>query len=363
MLKLIRTPHKYLQGKDAMEEFYEIVKDMGKSFLFICSHSGEKTCRGKVEKSCAGKDVHLHFEVFGGSSSVSEIKRMQKSVEDEKIDVVVGVGGGSAIDTAKATAYYEKKKVVVCPTVCATDAPCTGLGVLYNDDGSFKEYIFFPNNPDAVIVDSAIIAEAPVKFLVSGMGDALGTYFEARMCAKAKAPSLENGGISKSVMALCKLCYEILLEHGAKAKTAVELGILTPDVENIIEANTYLSGVGADNGGLASAHSIYNGFTMLPELTAMHGEVVAFGTLTQLILEEEDTAEFYRVMKFCTTIGLPVTLEAMGITNKEHVMQAAKKACIKGESIHNMIGDVTPQQLYNALIVTDKLGRDYSKKL
>jgi Glycerol dehydrogenase and related enzymes len=195
---------------------------------------------------------------------------------------------------------------------------------------------------------------------VSGMGDALGTYFEARMCEKAKAPSLENGGVTKSAMALCKLCYDELLEHGEKAKAAVELGLLTPDVEAIIEANTYLSGVGADNGGLATAHSVYNGLTALSELTAMHGECVAFGTLVQLILEGGATEEFYDVMVFCISVGLPVTLGEMGITDPDHVMTAADRACAPGESIHNMIGDVTPQQLWNAMMAVDALGKNFT---
>lgn len=355
----MRAPRRYVQGENALDEFYDTVKDMGKSFLFVCSRSGERICRPKIEKSCAGKDVRLRFEVFGGISSTGEIERMRKIIREENIDVVVGVGGGSAIDTAKPAAYYEGKKVISLPTVCATDAPCTGLSVLYEDDGTFKDYIFYPDNPDAVIVDSSIISKAPVRFLVSGMGDALGTYFEARMCNTAKAPSLENGGITKSAMALCQLCYETLLEHGEKAKTAVANGLLTPDVEAIIEANTYLSGVGADNGGLAAAHSIYNGFTALEELTAMHGEVVAFGTLVQLLLEEADTEEFYEVMEFCVATGLPVTLREMGVTDADHVMVAAEKACAPGESIHNMIGDVTPAQLRDAILAADALGREY----
>lgn len=359
MLKLMRAPRRYIQGENALDQFYDTVKDMGKSFLFVCSRSGERICRPKIEKSCAGKDVRLRFEVFGGVSSTGEIARMRKIIQEDDIDVVVGVGGGSAIDTAKPAAYYEGKKVISLPTVCATDAPCTGLSVLYEDDGTFKDYIFYPDNPDAVIVDSSVISKAPVRFLVSGMGDALGTYFEARMCDTAKAPSLENGGVTKSAMALCELCYETLLEHGEKAKSAVEHGLLTPDVEAIIEANTYLSGVGADNGGLAAAHSIYNGFTALEELTAMHGEVVAFGTLVQLLLEGADTEEFYEVMEFCVATGLPVTLAEMGVTNAEHVMIAAEKACAEGESIHNMIGDVTPAQLRDAILAADALGREY----
>jgi len=360
MLKLMRAPRKYVQGENALNEFYDIAKDMGKSFLFICSRSGERTCRPKIEKSCEGKDVKLRFEVFSGVSSVGEINRMREIIRGDAIDVVVGVGGGSAIDTAKPAAYYEGKKIVCIPTVCATDAPCTGLSVLYEDDHTFKSYIFYPDNPDAVIVDSSVVSKAPVRFLVSGMGDALGTYFEARMCEKAKAPSLENGGVTKSAMALCKLCYDELLEHGEKAKAAVELGLLTPDVEAIIEANTYLSGVGADNGGLATAHSVYNGLTALSELTAMHGECVAFGTLVQLILEGGATEEFYDVMVFCISVGLPVTLGEMGITDPDHVMTAADRACAPGESIHNMIGDVTPQQLWNAMMAVDALGKNFT---
>jgi glycerol dehydrogenase len=333
---------------------------MGKSFLFICSRSGEKACRPKIEKSCEGKDLSLYFEQFNGISSMSEIERMRKIVREKNIDVVVGVGGGSAIDTAKPTAYYEHKKVISCPTVCATDAPCTGLSVVYNDDATFNSYIFYPEDPDAVIVDSTVICNAPTKFLVAGMGDALGTYFEARMCEKAKAPSLENGGITKSAMALCKLCYETLLEHGTKAVAAVDMNINTPDVEAIIEANTYLSGVGADNGGLAAAHSIYNGFTALEELTAMHGDVVAFGTLVQLILEEAPTEEFYEVMDFCNSVGLPVTLEQMGVTDVKRAMIAAEKACAEGESIHNMIGDITPKELYSAMLVVDSLAKKHN---
>ncbi|RKD33597.1 MULTISPECIES: glycerol dehydrogenase [Lacrimispora] len=360
MLKLMRSPLKYVQGQGALLHVYEETKNLGKSFLFICSNSGFKSCHEKIEKSFEGTDATIHFEIFGGISSIGEVERMRAIVKEKNIECVAAIGGGSAIDTAKATAHYENLPVLVIPTVVATDAPCTGLSVIYHNDGSFSNYIFYPKNPDAVIVDSDIIANAPAKFLVAGMGDALGTYFEARACEKAKAPSLENGGITKSAMALCKLCYDTLLEDGYKALKACENKVVTPALEAIIEANTYLSGVGADNGGLAVSHSVYNGFTALKECeSTMHGSVVAFGTLAQLVIEDAPEEEFYEVMEFCTSVGLPVTLEELGVTDKDRVRIAAENACAEGESIHNMIGDVTPEQLYNALIVADALGREF----
>ena len=360
LLKLLRAPLKYVQGKGALHKFYEETKDLGNAYLFICSNSGYKNCHQKIEESFAGTDCRLYFEIFGGISSKGEIERMRKLVKEKQIQVVVGIGGGSAIDTAKATAYYEKLPVAVVPTVVATDAPCTGLSVIYKDDGSFDSYLFYPRNPEAVIVDSEIIANAPVKFLVAGMGDALGTYFEARACVKTDSPSLENGGIALSAMALCELCYNTLLKCGYQAKLACENHLVTPALEAIIEANTYLSGVGADNGGLAVAHSVYNGFTALPECEAtMHGALVAFGTVTQLILENAPKEEIKEVMDFCHSVGLPVTLKEVGVQDITRVRIAAEKACIPGETVHHLVGDVTPEQLYDALLAADLLGQEY----
>jgi len=360
----MRAPAKYVQDPDSLLEIYENTNYLGKSFLFICSKSGYKAVAKKIEKSFEGTDSKVLFEVFNGISSTGEIEKMRNIARDNNVDVIGGIGGGSAIDTAKATAYFENLPVVIVPTITATDAPCTGLSVIYNDDGTFSNYMFFPKNPDIVIVDSAIIAKAPVKFLVAGMGDALGTYFEARACIRTKSPSLENGGITESAIGLCKLCYEMLLANGYKAKLAVEKGLLTPAVESIIETNVYLSGVGADNGGLAVAHSVYNGFTALEECeSTMHGSLVAFGTIAQLIIENAPMEEISEVINFCISVGLPVTLAEVGVNDPTRVHIAAEKACLPGESIHNMAGDVTPYELYNALLAADTLGKTFLSNL
>lgn len=358
-LKTMRSPQKYVQGKDALLSFAEETNFLGKKYLFVCSNSGYKACHDKLEQSFENSDTTRHYEVFGGISSVGEIEKMRSFVAAEGIDVIVGVGGGSAIDTAKATAYYEKLPVAIIPTVVATDAPCTGLSVIYNDDGSFNSYLFYPKNPEVVVVDSAIIANAPVSFLVSGMGDALGTFFEARACDRTHSLSLEFGGITRSAMALCELCYETLLEYGPAAKLAVENHVVTPALDAVIEANVYLSGVGADNGGLAVSHSFYNGLTSLGGHSAPHGDCVAFGTLVQLLIEHAPMAEFEEVQDFCHSVGLPVTLAEIGITTPEQIDTIAKNSCVEGETLHNMAGDVTPDELKDAIILADALGKEY----
>ena len=356
-LRMMRAPLKYVQGKGALLHFHKEMGYMGKRWLFVCSNSGYKSCHEDLEKSFEGKDDYRRYEVFGGISSVGEVKKMQGIVEADGIDVVVAVGGGSAVDTAKATAYYAGKRIVIIPTVAATDAPCTGLSVIYNDDGSFNKYLFYPQNPDAVLVDSNIIAKAPVKFLIAGMGDALGTYFEGRASLRTESPSLEGGGITRTGMAIARECYDTLRKYGKAAIAACENHVVTPALDAVIEAAVYLSGVGADNVNCAAAHSFYNGLTSLGGHDAYHGSCVAFGTLVQLTLEGVSQAEFEDVQDFCLEVGLPITLSELGEFTEEDIRTMAKNACVEGETIHNLAGDVTPDELYCAIIATDALGK------
>lgn len=357
----MREPLKYVQGKDATLQFHTEMGYMGHRWLFICSRSGYSACHDNIEASFGDSKDYRRYEIFGGMSSNSEIAKMQAIVKEDSIDAVVAVGGGSAVDTAKATAFYTGKYVVIIPTVAATDAPCTGLSVIYNDDGSFDKYLFYPTNPDAVMVDSAVIANAPTRFLVAGMGDALGTFFEGRASIRTESPSLEGTGITRAGMALAELCYKTLRDYGSQAIAACDNNVVTPALDAIIEANVYLSGVGADNVNCAAAHSFYNGLTALGGHSAPHGCCVAFGTLVQLTLEGATKEEFEDIQSFCLEVGLPVTLAELGVTTNDQVRIIAENACVPGETIHNLAGDVTPDELYAAILATDALGKRIAK--
>lgn len=360
--RAMRAPSRYVQGKDALLEIQRHVAALGNSYYVIGSKTALKTTREKIEKSFEGSNAKVIFEQFNGQCSMEEINRIRELIKKNTSNVVVGVGGGRTLDTAKAVAYYENLPVVIIPTVAATDAPCTALSVIYKNDGNFDKYLFYPKNPDVVVVDTDVIAKAPERFFIAGLGDALGTYFEARECVHTDSLNLDGEGITQSGYALAKLCYETIVADGYKAKLAIQNNVVTPAVEKAVEATTYLSGVGAANSGLAAAHSIYNGFTVLEECEkTMHGEIVAFGTVVQLVLEDSPLEEIEEVMEFCLSVGLPITLEGIGVDpeNKEHIMKAAVAACAEGETIHNMLGDVTPEQLFEAFIATDSLAREY----
>lgn len=363
MANVIGSPSRYVQGRGELAHLYEHCEKYGKDLFVLVSASGKKRVEAKIAQSVEGTGAKGVYETFNGECSQKEIDRVVEAFKASGCSVVVGIGGGKIHDTAKAAAYYAGAPVVIVPTIASTDAPCSALSVIYTDEGVFDRYLFLPANPTVVLVDTDIVAAAPARLLVSGMGDALATYFEARACQASGASNCVGGKVTLAAMSLARLCYETLLADGLKAKLAVERHVCTKAVENVIEANTYLSGVGFESGGLAGAHAIHNGLTAIPETHSLyHGEKVAFGTLVQLVLENAPLEELEEVLEFCTEVGLPTTLADLGVENptQEQLMEVAKLACADADTLHNMPFPVDADSVYAAILAADELGKYYT---
>jgi glycerol dehydrogenase len=224
----------------------------------------------------------------------------------------------------------------------------------------FEAVLYQRTNPAAVLVDVGVIAAAPARFLVAGMGDALSTWFEARSCERTQSANECGGYSTMTGMHIAKLCYETLLTYGTAAKLANEQQIITPALDHIIEANILLSGLGFESAGLASAHSIHNGLTALAETHAFyHGEKVAFGVLAGLQLTDAAPGEVETVFSFCEEVGLPTTLADIGLGNasREKLQMVAAKASAAEQPIHHEAGVINADKVLNAMLAADAIGR------
>jgi glycerol dehydrogenase len=366
MSRILLAPGRYVQGSGAIKEIGEHVARLGSKALLIGGKTALSICGGEIEASLSGKQIGCHRGIFNGECCNTEIKRLVNAGKGQGCDVVIAAGGGKAIDTGKATAYEMKVPLIIAPTIAATDAPCSALSVIYTEEGVFERYLVLPKNPDCVLVDTHIVAQAPVEYLVSGMGDALATFWEADTCARSCKPNALTGAFppTLSAITLARLCYDTLLEHGPIAKLAVQKQVVTPSVEAIVEANTLLSGLGFESGGLAGAHSVHNGFTVLEASHGkLHGQKVAFGVLTQLVLEGRPSKDVDEVLDFSLSVGLPVCLEDLGIHNatREDIRRVAEAVTAVGETIHATWFPVTADMVEAAIWAADALGAQYSE--
>jgi len=354
MEKINSTPSKYIQGQGVLSSLAKHSLQLGDSALIISGGKVKHIVSPIIAKSFGDAYAVFYMETCEGECSRKEIDRLVTICKAQDIKVVIGVGGGKTLDTAKAVAHLFNVPVVIVPTTASTDAPSSALSVIYTETGQFESYLRLLKKPDVVLVDSQIVAQAPVRLLVSGMGNALATYFEAR----ANLRSGMTGDMpTKAAMLVADLCYQTLLKNGLKAKLAVENKTLTPEVENIIEAN--MSGVGFESDELAAAHAVHNRLPLLNECHHLfHGEKVAFGALMQLALENAPLEEIYQVLGFCRSVGLPTCLADIGAADisKEALMSIAKAACAEGENIHNRPFKIDPMAVYSAILEVNQLG-------
>lgn len=358
-------PGRYVQGAGAIEHSLadEILR-LGQKALVLQDPIVHQKLGDKIDGALKGK-LDYQVEIFNSECSDEEIERICALASACGADVIVGIGGGKTLDTSKATGAALKCPIVIVPTLASTDAPCSSLVVIYTPEGQFKRYLMIPRNPDVVVVDSAVIAQAPVRFLLSGIGDALATWFEAEDCRVKLAGNMTGRPGPMSAYGLARMCFDTLLKYGVQAKNACEQQKVTPALEHVIEANTLLSGLGFESGGLAAAHAIHNGLTVLPETHRYwHGEKVAFGTLAMLMLTDRDPELINTVYQFCLELGLPTTLADIGLqdVSDEDLLKAAEASCQADETMHNEPYEVTPANVLAAMRAADAEGRRLKAK-
>jgi glycerol dehydrogenase len=226
--------------------------------------------------------------------------------------------------------------VITMPTTASTDAPTSASAVIYKENGEHERLALFDKNPNMVIVDSRIIVNEPVRYLSAGMGDALATWIEGRACAESATPNYvfakKFGGLHRTLtgMAIAKESYELLMAKGRSAYLSAKAMALTETLEDIIEVNILMSGMGFENVGCAGAHSIADGMTVLPEgANTLHGEKVAYGCIVELICENRPAEEIDELIEFCLDVDLPITLKDLQIEPSEENIKTIANASMK----------------------------------
>jgi glycerol dehydrogenase len=347
------APGAYVQGPDVLENAADrLAKLRGRSAYLL----GGRTAVSVAEAPLATSLDEAGFDVVGVDDDVEActsetVADYAGRVEELGADVVVGVGGGVAIDVATAVAAETGTEFVSVPTIASTDAPCSALGVLYDDEGNVIGPTFRDRNPEVVLVDTRVIARAPVRFLQHGMGDAFATRFEAEAVALSGATTAAGGQSSDAALAIAREAFDRLGRYGPDALLAARRNAVTPAFEKVVETNVLLSGLGFESAGTAGAHAIQGGLTNTG-VREPHGVLVGFGTVAELVLQDRDPAELEEALSVFFDCGLDVTLDELGVDHAQ-VEEASRIACDRG--MEKEPRSVTPEGVADAIRTADEL--------
>lgn len=360
----------YSVGEDCYNEIPNTTKKHGTKAVVI----GGKTAMEKAKKAIldgvAGTSLEiLDFLWYGGDSNMENVEMLKDNPIVKSADMLFGVGGGRACDTVKTLAHIMDKPVFTFPTLASNCASCTSLCVIYNKDGSFKEYYYLDAPPCHTFINTKIIAESPYDMFWAGIGDAISKEYEVAFACKEKnlyhVPLLGLG--------VAKICTDPLVKLGKKALEDCKNNIASFELEQVALDIIMLTGIVSNcethinqpndkyyyNSSLA--HCVYYGSSLIAECEKkhLHGEIVAFGVLCLLTYDNQfDVRE--ELMNFYKEVGLPVTMDQIGLT-KEDLPIVAKKAStvIEWEYVP---GTPTEEKFIQSIIDADAAGKNFLTK-
>jgi len=364
LINLFLAPGRYIQERGILRKIEEFISPLGKKPLFLA----DKLVYTKVGKALFDnlKETNLkaRFEEFRGECCSEEIERIISLTKGEGIDLIVGCGGGKALDTAKAVSSYLNLPIITVPTSAATCSAWSFIAPLYSKEGAYLKTLNLEKNPNLALVDPEIIAQAPPRLLSAGMADALAKWCEARISTQKIKKDLPT----QLALDLSRKSYDLIKRIGVKAKIDVERKKCSSELEEIIGVNILLTGLigGLGRGRCRSsaAHAFNYAMTIFEETRqSLHGEKVAFGIIMMLILEKRSEKEINELLRFYSLLDLPLTLEKLGFAeDKKNLWQLVKEICKQGSNIYRLPFPINEDMVYQALLKANDRGRKIEKE-
>lgn len=354
VISLMVAPAVVMRGQQAIGEAIESILKLGQRPLII---GGEQSLNlSQLEVLFDHPKLEIDRARYTPDCCESSLDRLSTTVSEHQADLIIGIGGGKCLDTAKLLAHRCQLPVVTIPTSGATCAAWTALSNIYSETGAFRYDVSLPKCPDLLILDYSIIATAPQRMLVAGIGDAIAKWYEASVSSGHSSQTLLIAAVQQA-----RVLRDILFQKsiGALEHPGGE------DWQEVVDATVLLAGVIGGLGGAqcrtVAAHAVHNGLTHLPgSHHALHGEKVAYGILVQLRLEEMlqgnrlAAVARQQLLDFYTAIGLPKTLADLGFNEitLSQLHHAANLACQPDSDLHRLPFSVVPEQLVAAMVST-----------
>lgn len=347
---------------------YSVGENVGKEIADVCSKHGKKMLLIGGEKAlAAGKErlisalADTGIEIvdtvlFGADCTYDNIHKWASYAKERGADMIVGMGGGKALDTAKGAGYEAGLPVFTYPTIASTCAATTALSVVYREDGSFDSFYFYERPAYHCFIDLTIIANAPDQYLQAGMGDTIGKFFECHFAARGDKLQ-HSSALGREIS---NMCYAPLLEYGEQALKDCRGHVASVSLKQAVLANIVSTGLVSlmvlDEYNCAIAHSVYYALVLLPgfEEKYLHGNVVAYGVLVQLLVDH-DREEALKLKEFLQKLDIPTTLKEMEVPVDREYLKDVLHEIVTGPDMEHIPYEVTEDMIFAAMQEVENL--------
>lgn len=312
-IRVFGSPHRYYQGPGALDRLPAVCADIAQRPFLIVDADVLRLVGDRLKTLFGGRSNSI--VPFRGEVTIAAMDALAAHAKADGADLIVGMGGGKALDVGKGCAIRAGLRFVSVPTVASNDSPtATGLAV-YDDQHRMVAVESLGRNPEAVVVDTQLIAGAPAQFLRAGMGDAIAKKFEGEASQRHGGRNAHFSYQLRTAAFVADGCYRTIREFGVAAMAAAGTGMPNEALEAVVEANILMAGLSFENMGLGIAHGLTRGLVRTPVVDkAPHGFHVAYGTLVLLASEGRSDAFIQDVLDFYGEIGLPRSLTELGMT-------------------------------------------------
>ena len=350
------APAEVMRGKGLLQAAGPAISRYGQRPLLVGTQRSLQMVRPSLSVALRERGLSQKEAISDKACSEASLARLSQALVEHQADLVIGIGGGKALDAAKLLAHQHGLSVVTIPTSAATCAAWTALSNVYLEAGAFQYDVGLTYCPNLLLLDYDIVETAPARTLVAGIGDALAKWYEASVSSGHSQQTLVIAAVQQA-----RVLRDVLFQ---KAEAALaQPG--SDEWQNVVDATILMAGVTGGLGGAqcrtVAAHAVHNGLTHLPQTySSLHGEKVAYGILVQLRLEEMiqnsqlAISARRQLIQFYQNVGLPLTLQDLGLAevSLEALEQVAEVACQPNSDLHRLPFSVTPAQLLAAMVST-----------
>lgn len=355
LLTLAVAPAKVIRGFGILADSSQAIKSLGNRPLLVAGKKSFCLAQPHLQAIMDDKELNFAKSYYTPDCSEASLKVLRKTAKEHKANVIVGVGGGKALDTAKLVAHQLQLPVVTIPTSAATCAAWTALSNVYSDAGEFLYDVELAKSPDLLVLDYELIKTAPQRTLVAGIGDAIAKWYEASVSSGHSEQTLVIAAVQQA-----RILRDILLQKSSAALRSPGSEIWCQVVDATVLLAGVIGGIGGAQCRTVAAHAVHNGLTHVCGRGSIHGEKVAYGILAQLRLEEMlqgnqlAAAARKQLLKFYAEIGLPQKLADLGLgeITLTQLQNVAQITLAPNSDIHRLPFSVSLEQLMAAMVST-----------